>query len=154
MFSISSYQKLYLNWSKKSINDISLHSFLEKCSQRSEIVKLKKKKCLRWSNHVVFFNITWKKRCFRFKCWSITLIWTHSSKIKSWTKKTRWWKKLSDLNLHIEYRSNKLNFANDSFCRFDYESNESIIVNAIAKDDNKLIVNRVHVQAFIIEHDS
>ncbi len=38
--------------------------------------------------------------------------------------------------------------------RFDYESNESIIINAIAKNDNKLIVNRVHVQAFIVEHDS
>jgi hypothetical protein len=58
------------------------------------------------------------------------------------------------LNLHIEYRSSKLNLADDSFRRFDYESNESIIVNAIAKDDNKLIVNRVHVQAFIAEHDS
>ncbi len=69
-------------------------------------------------------------------------------------KKARWWKKLSDLNLHIEYRSSKLNFADDSFRRFDYESNESIIVNAIAKNDNKLIVNRVHVQAFIVEHDS
>jgi hypothetical protein len=69
-------------------------------------------------------------------------------------KETRWWEKLSDLNLHIEYRSSKLNLADDSFRRFDYESSESIIVNAIAKDDNKLIVNRVHVQAFIAEHDS
>ncbi len=69
-------------------------------------------------------------------------------------KKTQWWKKLNDLNLHIEYRSNKLNFADDSSRRFDYESNESIIVSAIAKDDNKLIVNRVHVQVFIAEHDS
>jgi hypothetical protein len=58
------------------------------------------------------------------------------------------------LNLHIEYRSSKLNLADDSSRRFDYESNESIIVNAIAKNDNKLIVNRVHVQAFIVEHDS
>jgi hypothetical protein len=58
------------------------------------------------------------------------------------------------LNLHIEYQSNKLNFADDSFRQLDYESNESIIVNAIAKNDNKLIVNRVHVQAFIVEHDS
>jgi hypothetical protein len=48
----------------------------------------------------------------------------------------------------------KLNFANDSFRQFDYELNESIIVNAIAKNDNKLIVNRVHAQAFIAEHDS
>ncbi len=69
-------------------------------------------------------------------------------------KKARWWKKLSDLNLYIEYRSSKLNLADDSSRRFDYESNESIIVNAIAKNDNKLIVNRVHVQAFIVEHDS
>ncbi len=69
-------------------------------------------------------------------------------------KKTRWWKKLNDLNLHIEYRSSKLNLADDSSRRFDYESNESIIVNAIAKNDNKLIINRVHVQAFIVEHDS
>ncbi len=58
------------------------------------------------------------------------------------------------MNLHIEYRSNKLNLANDSFRRFDYELNESIIINAIAKNDNKLIINRVHVQAFIVEHDS
>jgi hypothetical protein len=57
------------------------------------------------------------------------------------------------LNLHIKYKSSKLNFANDSFRRFDYESNESIIVNAITKNKNKLIVNRVHVQVFIIEHD-
>jgi hypothetical protein len=58
------------------------------------------------------------------------------------------------LNLHIEYKSNKLNFANDSFRRFDYELNKSIIVNAITKNENKLIVNRVHVQVFIVEHDS
>ncbi len=58
------------------------------------------------------------------------------------------------MNLHIEYQSSKLNFANDSFRRFDYKSNESIIVNAIANDENMLIVNRVHVQAFIVEHDS
>ncbi len=69
-------------------------------------------------------------------------------------KEARWWKKFNDLNLHIEYRSNKLNFADDSFRRFDYESNELIIVNAITKDDNKLIVNRVYVQAFVVEHDS
>jgi hypothetical protein len=69
-------------------------------------------------------------------------------------KRTRWWKKLNDLNLHIEYKSNKLNFADDSFRRFNYESNESIIVNAITKNENKLIVNRVHVQVFIVEHDS
>ncbi len=49
---------------------------------------------------------------------------------------------------------NKLNFANDSFHRLDYESNESLIVNAITKDENKLIVNRVHIQVFIAEHDS
>jgi hypothetical protein len=71
-----------------------LHSFLEKCSQRSEIMKLKKKKCLQWSSYVMFFNITWKKRCFRFKCWSITLIWTYSSKIKSWIKKNTMMKKI------------------------------------------------------------
>ncbi len=58
------------------------------------------------------------------------------------------------MNLHIEYKSNKLNFANDSFRRFDYELNKSIIVNAITKNENKLIVNRVHVQVFIVEHDS
>jgi hypothetical protein len=69
-------------------------------------------------------------------------------------KETQWWKKFNDLNLHIEYRSSKLNFANDSSRRFDYKSNNSIIVNAIAKNENKLIVNRVHVQAFIVEHDS
>jgi hypothetical protein len=75
-------------------------------------------------------------------------------KNKKLNKKARWWKKFNDLNLHIKYRSNKLNLADDSFRRFDYESNESIIVNAITKDENKLIVNRVHVQAFIVEHDS
>jgi hypothetical protein len=69
-------------------------------------------------------------------------------------KEARWWKKLNDLNLYIEYRSSKLNFADDLFRRFDYESNKSIIVNAIAKNDNKLIVNRVHVQIFMIEHNS
>jgi hypothetical protein len=69
-------------------------------------------------------------------------------------KKTRWWKRLSDLNLHIEYKSNKQNFANDSFRRLDYESNESIIVNAITNNVNKLIMNRVHVHAFNVERDS
>jgi hypothetical protein len=58
------------------------------------------------------------------------------------------------LNLHIEYKSNKLNFADDSFRQFNYETNKLIIVNAIAKNENKLIINRVHVQAFIIKHDS
>jgi hypothetical protein len=58
------------------------------------------------------------------------------------------------LNLHIEYKSNKLNFADDSFRRLNYESSESIIVNAITKNEKKLIVNRVHVQVFIFEHDS
>ncbi len=58
------------------------------------------------------------------------------------------------MNLHIEYKSNKLNLADDSFRRFDYELNESIIINAITKNENKLIVNRVHVQNLIVEHDS
>ncbi len=58
------------------------------------------------------------------------------------------------MNLHIEYKSNKLNFADDSFRQFNYETNKLIIVNAIAKNENKLIINRVHVQAFIIKHDS
>jgi hypothetical protein len=69
-------------------------------------------------------------------------------------KETRWWKKFNDLNLHIEYKSNKLNLADDSFRRFNYELNELIIVKTIAKNENKLIVNRVHVQAFVIKHDS
>jgi hypothetical protein len=69
-------------------------------------------------------------------------------------KKTWWWKKLNDLDFHIEYKSNKLNFANNSFRRFDYESSQSIIIDAIAQDENKLIVNRVYVQAYIVEHDS
>ncbi len=69
-------------------------------------------------------------------------------------KKARWWKKLNDLNLHIEYKSNKQNSADDSFRRFDYESNESIIVNAIANDVNTLIMNRVYVHAYNVEHDS
>jgi hypothetical protein len=63
-------------------------------------------------------------------------------------------KKLSDLNLHIEYKSNKQNSANDSFRRFDYESNESIIVNAIMNNVNKLIINRVHVHAFNVKRNS
>ncbi len=58
------------------------------------------------------------------------------------------------MNLHIKYKSNKLNFADDSFRQFNYETNKLIIVNAIAKNENKLIINRVHVQAFIIKHDS
>jgi isochorismate synthase EntC len=69
-------------------------------------------------------------------------------------KKTRWCKSLNDLNLHIEYKSNKQNFANDSFRRFDYEWNESIIVNAIANDVNILIMNRVYVHVYNVEHDS
>ncbi len=69
-------------------------------------------------------------------------------------KKTWWWKKLSDLNLHIEYKSNKQNSANDSFRRFDYELNESIIVNAITNNVNKLIMSRVHVHAFNVERNS
>ncbi len=69
-------------------------------------------------------------------------------------KKARWWKKLNDLNLHIEYKSNKQNSANDSFRRLDYESKKSIIVNVIANDVNTLIVNRVYVHAYNVEHDS
>jgi hypothetical protein len=68
-------------------------------------------------------------------------------------KKTRWWKKLNDLNLHIEYKSNKQNSADDSSRRLDYESNESIIVNAIANDVNTLIMNRVNVHVYNVEHD-
>jgi hypothetical protein len=30
-------------------------------------------------------------------------------------KEARWWKKFNDVNFHIEYKSNKLNFADDSF---------------------------------------
>ncbi len=48
----------------------------------------------------------------------------------------------------------KQNSANDSSRRFDYESSESIIVNAIINDVNKLIMNRVYVQAYSAEHDS
>jgi hypothetical protein len=69
-------------------------------------------------------------------------------------KKTRWWKKFNDLNLHIEYKSSKQNSAEDSFRRLDYESNESIIVNAITNNVNKLIMNRVHFHAFNVEQDS
>ncbi len=69
-------------------------------------------------------------------------------------KKARWWKRLNDLNLHIEYKSNKQNSANDSFRRLDYESNESIIVNAITNNINRLIMNRVHVHVFNVERDS
>ncbi len=69
-------------------------------------------------------------------------------------KKARWWEKLNDLNLHIEYKSNKQNSADDSFRRLDYESNESIIVNAITNNVNELIMSRVHVHAFNVERDS
>jgi hypothetical protein len=66
-------------------------------------------------------------------------------------KEARWWKRLNDLNLHIEYKLNKQNSADDSFRRLDYESNESIIVNAITNNVNKLIMNRVHDYAFNVE---
>jgi hypothetical protein len=69
-------------------------------------------------------------------------------------KETRWWEKLSDLNLHIKYKSNKQNSADDSFRQLDYESNESIIVNAIANDVNTLIMNRVYVHVYNVEYDS
>ncbi len=49
---------------------------------------------------------------------------------------------------------NKQNSANDSFCRFDYESSESIIVNAITNDVNKLIINHVYVQTYNVEQNS
>ncbi len=49
---------------------------------------------------------------------------------------------------------NKQNSADDSFRRFDYESNESIIVNAITNNVNKLIMNRVYLQTYNVEHDS
>jgi hypothetical protein len=69
-------------------------------------------------------------------------------------KEARWWEKLSDLDLHIEYKSNKQNSADDSSRRLDYESNESIIVNAIANDINTLIISRVHVHVYNVESDS
>jgi hypothetical protein len=69
-------------------------------------------------------------------------------------KEARWWKKLNNLNLHIEYKSSKQNSANDSFCWLDYKSNESIIVNAIANDVNTLIMNRVHVHVYNVEQNS
>ncbi len=69
-------------------------------------------------------------------------------------KKTRWWKKLNDLNLHIEYKSSKQNSADDSSRRFDYESNKSIIVNVITNDINTLIMNRVHVHVYNVKRDS
>jgi hypothetical protein len=43
-------------------------------------------------------------------------------------KKIKWWKKLIEFNLKIKYRSEKNNFANDSFRKRDYE-------NEIAKKD-------------------
>ncbi len=49
---------------------------------------------------------------------------------------------------------NKQNSANDSFRRFNYESNKSIIVNAITNNVNKLIMNRVHVHSFNVKPNS
>jgi hypothetical protein len=69
-------------------------------------------------------------------------------------KETRWWKKLNDLNLHIEYKLNKQNSADNSSRRFDYESNELIIVNAITNDINTLIMNCVHVHVYNVERNS
>jgi hypothetical protein len=66
-------------------------------------------------------------------------------------KKAREWERLSDLNLHSEYKSSKQNSANDSFRRLDYELSESIIVDAITNDVNKLIMNYVYVQAYNVE---
>jgi hypothetical protein len=43
-------------------------------------------------------------------------------------KKVKWWEKLIELDLKIKYRSEKSNFADDSFRRRDYE-------NEIAKED-------------------
>jgi hypothetical protein len=150
----SRYQKFCFNWSKKRINDISSRSSFERCSSQNKIMKSKKLKCSSWLNRVEFFDIMLKTLCFLFKCWSITLISIRSLKTKNWTKKIRWWKRLNDLNLHIKYKSSKQNSVNDSFRRFDYESNESIIVNAITNNVNKLIMNCVHVHAFNVERDS
>jgi hypothetical protein len=79
--------------------------FFRKMFATKRNYEIEKKKYLRWSNHVVFFDITWKKRYFRFRCWSITLIWTHSSKIKSWTEKntmmkeTQWFESLHRISI-------------------------------------------------------
>jgi hypothetical protein len=43
-------------------------------------------------------------------------------------KETRWWKRLTELDLKIKYRFDKSNFANDSFRKRDYE-------NEIANED-------------------
>jgi hypothetical protein len=152
---ISRYQRFCFNWSKKQINDISSRFFLETCSSQNKIMKSKKLKYSSWLSHVEFFDIILKTLCFLFKCWSITLISIRFLRTKTWTKKkTRWWNKLSDLNLHIEYKSNKQNSANDLFRRLDYESNELIIVNAITNNVNYLIMNRVHVHTFNVERNS
>jgi hypothetical protein len=37
-------------------------------------------------------------------------------------KKVRWWERLAELDLKIKYRFDKNNFADDSFCRRDYEN--------------------------------
>ncbi len=54
-------------------------------------------------------------------------------------RKTRWWEKLSELNLQIEYKSNRNNSANESSRRSDYENiDENKILNLnklILKDD-------------------
>jgi hypothetical protein len=69
-------------------------------------------------------------------------------------KKTWWWEKLNDLNLHIKYKSSKQNFTNDSSRQFDYEINELIIVNAITNDVNKLIIDHVYVQTYYVKKNS
>jgi hypothetical protein len=61
-------------------------------------------------------------------------------------RKTRWWEKLSDLNLQIEYKSNKNNSADESSRRSNYENiDENKILNL-----NKLILRNdessIHVK--------
>ncbi len=150
----SRYQKFCFNWSKKRINNISLRSFFEKCSLQNKIMKLKKLKCSSWLNRVEFFDIMLKTLCFLFKCWLITLISIRFLTTKNWTKKSTVMKKIKWFKFHIEYKSNKQNSANDSFRRFDYKSNELIIVNAITNNVNKLIINRVYVHAFNVKRNS
>ncbi len=151
----SRYQKFCFNWLKKRINDISSRFSFEKCSSHNKITKSKKLKCSSWLSRVEFFDIMLKTLCFFVQILIDHVNFNTFFKNKELNKKkTRWWKKLNNLNLHIKYKLNKQNSANNSFRQFDYESNELIIVNAITNNVNKLIMNRVHVHAFNVKWNS
>jgi hypothetical protein len=61
-------------------------------------------------------------------------------------RETRWWEKLSELNLRIEYRSSRNNFVDKSSRRLDYENiDENKILNL-----NKLILRNDEFWIYIM----